>query len=123
MIPVIWVKWNENHGISNKYYIDEIVDSDNLIIQLSDDRGSQIKLIWDGVVESYMCTEEINRTKNYSINELTSWTFFEVLNSRYLNWLYDESNCIIEKKKLHHFCLIGINSVVDIISSEFPQII
>ena len=82
------------------------------------------KLLWDCIVESYMCTDEINRTRDYYSNEkLTKWTFFEVQNSKYICWLHYKSIGILDIERVKHFCIIGINSVVDIVALDFPIIV
>ena len=70
-----------------------------------------------------MCSEEVNRNKLYNNRDLTKWTFFEVINSRYINWLIEESDGILEKERLHHICIVGANCVVDVISWDYPEII
>ena len=120
----IWNKWKPNSNLSNKYYVDSISDAEDFVIELSDEQGNKIKLLWDCIVESYMCTDEINRTRDYYSNEkLTKWTFFEVQNSKYICWLHYKSIGILDIESVKHFCIIGINSVVDIVALDFPIIV
>lgn len=118
----IWNKWMPNKSLSRKYYVDKIFDEDRLEIYLSDDKGQSIIVIWDCIVESYICTEEVNRSKNY--NRLTSeWTFFEIYNSKYIAWLVEESNIILDTNGLKHICIVSANSVIDVIAFEYPEIV
>lgn len=118
----IWNKWIPNIELSRKYYVDKIHDEDRLEIYLSNDEGQSIIVIWDCIVESYICTEEVNRSKNY--NMLTSeWTFFEIYNSKYIAWLVEESNTILDTNGLKHICIVSANSIIDVVAFEYPEII
>lgn len=123
-MKVIWKKWEPQKGLQNKYYIDEVTDDieKGLSIVLSDEEGKQLILNWDGVVESYMCTEESARTILYDNPELTMWTFFKIENSQYLQWIVEQSIGICQNDKIHHFCIIGINSIVDIVAGYEPVV-
>lgn len=119
----IWKRWEPKIELKNKYYIDTIKDEDNLIIELSDEVGTEkIIMRWDGCITSYTCTEESSRSILYDNNELTKWTFFKVENSQYLKWIEYQSLGIEQGDKLIHYCIIGINSVVDIIARYDPEI-
>lgn len=122
--PELWKRWNQESIISKKYYIDEVSDKEELSVKLSDDFGNRLLVTWDCFVESYMCSEEINRNKLYADTELNEWTFFEVKNSRYINWLCEESDniLILRNKNLYHICIIGINSVMDVVATDYPKI-
>lgn len=118
----IWNKWIPNKKLSRKYYVDKIFDEDRLEIYLSDDNEESIIVIWDCIVESYICTEEVNRSKNY--NRLTSeWTFFEIYNSKYIAWLVEESNTILDTNGLKHICIVSSNFIVDVVAFEYPEIV
>lgn len=118
-----WNKLILDNNLSKKYYIDKIIDSDDLSICLSDDHGKSLSVTWDCIVESYMCSEEINRNRLYDKLEVTEWTFFEVCNTKYINWLMEESNGILNGENLHHICIVGNNAVIDVIASDYPKII
>lgn len=117
-----WNKWIPNIELSRKYYVDKIYDEDRLEIYLSNDEGQSIIVIWDCIVESYICTEEVNRSKNY--NTLTSeWTFFEIYNSKYIAWLVEESNTILDTNGVKHICIVSANYIIDVVAFEYPEII
>lgn len=120
----IYEKLFTTKKLCSKYYIDAINDEEQLIIRLSDEyRKKMLTLIWNGIVEAYMCSEESSRTLLYTNEVLTMWTFFEVNNSSFLKWLEKTSCGIIQLKDYHHICIVGINSVVDIVSVDYPQVI
>ena len=119
----IWHRWIPDRSLSKKYYIDEILyKNDDLIVRLSDDCGRHVVVLWDCLVESYTYTEEVNRTKSYN-QETSQWTFFEICNSKYIQWLTEESVNILSTRDLHHICIVGDNSVIDVIASEYPKIV
>lgn len=66
-----WNKWIPDNNLSKKYYIDEVVDSNEFSICLSDDYGKSLSVTWNCIVESYICSEEVNRNKIYSKSEVT----------------------------------------------------
>ena len=93
------------------------------MIELSnEDETEKILLKWDGCVVSYTCSEESARSILYDKQELTKWTFFKVENSSYLKCIEEQSLVIEQRNKLTHYCIIGINSVVDIIASYEPEV-
>ncbi len=119
----IWSRWIPDKNLSRKYYIDEVsYKDDNLKVLLSDDCGQCIVAIWDCLVESYICTEETNRTKQYN-DETSQWTFFEIYNSKYIGWLTEESANILSGRCLYHICIVGVNLVIDVIASEYPKVV
>lgn len=117
-----WKKWIPKEGLQDKYYVDKIIDDieKNLMIELSDRNGNKMILNWNGVVISYTCSEETTRSILYDNNELTKWTFFEVEDSRYLQWVCEQSLGIYQINTMRHFCIIGIDLVVDIVADFEP---
>lgn len=118
-------RWNKlfcGEGLSSKYYVDKIIDSDKLRIYMSNENDEKIIFTWDGVIESYICSEEINRNRIYNLPDVTKWSFFEIANSDYINWIVKESDGIMNSNKIHHLCIVGINSIVDVASSFYPTI-
>ena len=123
-MKILWKKWIPKENLKRKYYIDKIYEDleGGLIIELSDEDEEKIILNWDGVVESYMCTEESSRSEMYKNQDLTEWTFFEIESSEYVQWICEQSLGIQQSDKLHHFCIIGINAVIDVVASYTPSI-
>lgn len=119
----IWKCWEPKKKLKNKYYVDSIKDEESFMMELSnEDETEKILLKWDGCVVSYTCSEESARSILYDKQELTKWTFFKVENSSYLKWIEEQSLGIEQRNKLTHYCIIGINSVVDIIASYEPEV-
>jgi hypothetical protein len=125
----VWEKWIPIDNLLDKYYIDCVEDSrkNGFMIRLSsEDEKSNLTMCWDGVVESYRCSEEsvlsdlYSNTELNSNTELTTWTFFKIKNSEYLDWIHKKSMGIYDTVPLQHFGIIGANSVIDVISQIVP---
>ncbi|QUH18648.1 hypothetical protein [Alkaliphilus sp. B6464] len=46
--------------------------------------------------------------------------FFKIKDSKYVDFI-KKDNCGVEGENLEHFCIIGTNSVVDVLSPYEPQ--
>lgn len=116
-----FVKWEPNTGLLGKYLLNGLSEDENGLELILSLEGNNTKLIlkWECIVESYMCSQESSRSILYD-NEIAKWSFYQVINSKYLNWLCEQSLGICEYRPLKHFCIICNNSVIDIISELDP---
>lgn len=128
-----WMKWEPIKGLSRKYDVDFILDGKEggLIIRLYDDKGKskKIDMIFKNYAISYRHANESFRIKviydlekKYGKDFYGDWTFFKVLNSEYLHWLSEESCHIYEGISFTHFCILGADSIVDVIASYEPLV-
>lgn len=117
-----FIKWYPFKNISDKYYIDAIIDNfEGLSILVVDkSTNSNVRLIWECGVETYKCTDETARSILWSDKQLTKWTFFEVLNSGYINWLVQQSCGIYKYDELKHYFIAAANCTLDIICTYEP---
>ncbi|WP_283610438.1 hypothetical protein [Faecalispora anaeroviscerum] len=127
-----WEKWESREKINNKYYVDSICDSkEGFIITLSDseNESEKVQVVFPESVHAYRSTNESYRQKiitdldcKYGSEFYSKWTIFKVDQSEYLKWLSDQSYEISDSESLHHFSIIAVDSVVDIIAAYEPEI-
>lgn len=131
-MPEQWAKWEPISGLSAKYYIDSISqDRGGFKIILSSDTNIQEKVhvIFADSVWSHRSTDESFRQntlytidKAYGQDLYVHWTFFKIKNSTYLQWLSEESFGITDNLSLIHFCLYGMDDVIDIAAAYEPHV-
>ena len=127
-----WIRWEPIPGLANKYYIVEIFDYiENLIIDLSADydENNKLRIIFENSIIAYKSTDESFRDatmlqlkQKYGGEFYWNWTFFKVQNSEYLQWLAKESSSDFDNHKHIHLSLMGINSIVDIVTIYKPKV-
>ena len=119
-------------GLSTNYNLVSVVDNmEGFEILLSDDSNDKkgIRIIFKNSVESYRCSDETYRLKTFEdlsdqhgTKFYAEWSFFRVLNSRYLHWLSEQSCGISDSRPLMHFSFFTTNSILDIITSYEPKV-
>ena len=128
-----WIKWEPIANLAPKYYIDKISHTiKDFHIILSEDSSTErkIKILFEDSVDAYRDTDESFRRKliydlgqTYGSNFYGKWTFFKVYNSKYLQWLSEESFEITNSLGFIHFSLIAADSILDIVTTYEPKII
>lgn len=127
-----WIKWEPISGLGKKYYIESITerveDKFNMILFDSDTK-KKVLISFPHGIDAYRSTDEsftlaiINYLgKTYGIEFYGDWTFFEVKNSEYLKWLSEKSYGISEDYGLRHFCILGVDSVIDMACTYEPTV-
>lgn len=129
-------KWRQWHPIEEldlipKYYLHGVLDDvDGLRIFLEGFNGeSPVTVQFPGYVVSYRCTEEqaafltlSKITGQIGCHAFSSWTFFAVENSPYIQQIAYESQGIYPAQNLMHFAIIHADGILEVITSEPPQI-
>ncbi|QQE74225.1 hypothetical protein KDJ56_20675 [Brevibacillus composti] len=127
-----WERWEPVFGLSSKYYVESLSDSiEGFRILLSDanDEKKKVEVIFEDSVHAYRSTDESFRQSAINmIDELygtefyAEWTFFKVTNSKYIQWLSEQSYGITESESLIHFSILAGDSIVDVIAAYEPKI-
>lgn len=127
-----WTRWTPIEGLAEKYDVDFILDGkEGLKIRLYQDgnRTHKVDLIFEGYADTYRHTNESFRIK--TVHELAqkydkefygNWSFFKVSDSEYLKWFSEESCEYSEEFDFTHYCILGTDSVVDIIARYEPTV-
>ena len=126
-----WSRWEPITGLTARYYVDGVVDTiDELIVRLVSDQDQSIgvEVVFDSAW-AYRLTNESFRLSliyqlglKYGEDFYTKWAFFKVDESDYLDWLSRESYEFSESAEMTHYCLMGLESFVDIAASEDPVV-
>ncbi len=127
-----WVQWKPVNNLSTKYNIDAISDSlDNFKVELTDYNNGKNKVIvtFENSVDAYRTTDETFRLncintldKQYGPDFYGKWTFFKVTNSKYIQWLSEESCTISDSLPLVHFSFIAANCILDVVTTYEPKV-
>lgn len=130
-----WYRWEPANNLSKNYYIKSITDSveDKFKIILSDAENSNKKILISFAhgVDAYRCTNESftfltidSLEKTYGTDFYSNWAFFKVEDSEYLKWISKQSYGVYDGSKFPftHFCILGVDAVVDIINTYEPTI-
>lgn len=127
-----WVKWVPTPEISERYYIIEIRDGSMgfmLLLAMSRDPKQQMVLLFKNSVQSYTHTDESfevitveELAKKYGTEFYSTWNFFKVINSRYIQKLSEKSYGFADSLSLMHFVCIDSNSITHIIASYEPTV-
>ncbi|MBS1987741.1 hypothetical protein JST56_01990 [Candidatus Dependentiae bacterium] len=127
-----WTKWEPLQGLMAQYYIDLMSDNEEGVrIVLSEDEGrtKKVQVTFQTFVAAHRCTDESFSTgllmrleELYGSTFYREWAFFKVDNSNYIKWLTMESDGVFNSKGYSHFCIFGVDSVVDIIAMGDPVV-
>lgn len=128
----LWERWQPKTEISQKYYVDSILDNIKglkIILSDSENEDSKIEIIFDDSVHAYRSTDESYRQKainyideKYGTKFYSEWTLFKLTNSEYLEWISNQSFGIADSEELIHFSIVAVDSIIDIIATYEPKI-
>lgn len=126
-----WMRWEPINGVEGKYFVNLLsLSDDGLVIRLSDwDEKKKIEVIFDGYVDAYRYTNDSFSFKipavlseKYEKGFYKDWSFFKVVNSDYLHWLSEKSSGYADDFPFVHFCIMGGDEIVDILSRYEPEV-
>ncbi len=127
-----WTHWEPVEKISGRYYIDALILSEkhDLIIKLSNENDThKIKITFPNPVGSYKYTNESfcfkifgDLSDKYGVQFYSNWSFFKITNSQYLQWLLEQSGTISNVCLLQHFCMVGGDEVIDVVTQSEPEV-
>ena len=128
-----WIRWEPTNNLSKKYYVEsiseDIKDKYKILLTNAENNKNKILISWPIGVDAHRSTDEsytlatINFLDNqYGPEFYANWTFFKIENSNYLKWLSDQSYGISDDCNLTHFCILAVDSMIDIINNYDPTI-
>ena len=126
-----WVRWELNRALMKKYYLDNVSWPDKgLLITLRADNNEQvIEIFFNDSIDAFRYTNESfcfkifeNLTKQYGDDFYKNWSFFKVQNSEYLQWLSNKSHGWSDSFSFTHFCILGGDEIVDIVTNYEPEV-
>lgn len=126
-----WARWEPIKDISGKYYLDSFGWSEKgFIVELSSKKkGKKIQVIFDNYIDAFRYTNESfyfklfgDLSEQYSDDFYADWSFFKVTNSEYLRWLSEKSCTWSDQIQFIHFCILGGDEVIDIVTNYEPEV-
>lgn len=127
-----WVQWNPLKGIVGKYDVDRVsMDERGLIIQLYSENNitKKVEVHFSYTLDAYRYTNDSfafnicgDLSQKYGVDFYGTWSFFKVTNSRYLQWLSEQSCAYSNEFTFTHFSFIGTDSIVDILARYEPAV-
>ncbi len=127
-----WIRWEPIEGLSEKYYLDSIINDAEVfkvILSDADNKNKKVAVIFSASVYFQQITEETLTFRRfdtlcdqYSVEFVTSWTFFKVINSSYVQLVSEQSCGAIQSDLLVHYSLLAVDFFVDIIDRAEPKV-
>ncbi|TGK14280.1 hypothetical protein [Leptospira kmetyi] len=126
----VWKQWPLHKNLFKKYSIDEVADTLSGVRIRLGDVNQKIDVIFSNSVSAYRSVEDGFRQNlindlidQYGSDFITKCTFFQVENSKFLNWLIEESYGFIDAPEIKHFSFLASNSILDVVANYEPEII
>jgi len=127
------VKWELNKSHEEVYIIEKSKFINlGLTITLisSNPKKRKIKLLFNSVVFAYRnnltnYNEWLKACASLEKNNFCmnpNWSFFKVLNSKYIKWASEESCTVSDINELTHFMIIGKNITIEVLDISDPEI-
>ncbi|MFA5998755.1 MAG: hypothetical protein WC747_01920 [Candidatus Babeliales bacterium] len=126
-----WTRWEPINGLSGKYYLDYFAWSEKgFVVELiSGKKEKRIQILFDDYIDSFRYTNESfcfkifgDLSDQYGDDFYGDWSFFKVTNSEYLKWLSDKSRTWSDQIQFIHFCILGGDEVIDIVTNYEPKV-
>jgi len=127
-----WIRWEAANIAAKKYHIESITETieEKFKVKLSDTANKEIIYVsfpegidaYRNTTESYTLGIIHYLEKNYNKDFYTQWIFFKIENSEYLKWLSEKSHGISDDYQLMHFCILALDSIIDIACTSYPVI-
>ena len=104
-------------------YVENIKWNDKgLVVALENDNCEIIKLVFESTVYLYINTAESYKPEFWIENPENYYPFLYSETSKKILELKKEAPHI-ENEKIIHFAIVGIDNIVEVLTSDFPKII
>jgi hypothetical protein len=126
-----WTRWEPIKGISGQFYLDSLAFSEEgLSIELSNKLNfKKIQIKFNNPIDTYRYTDESvcfgifgDLSKKYGNDFYSTWSFFKINNSEYLQWLSEVSGKSINSLPFIHFFIKSSDEIIDILSPHEPEV-
>ena len=110
-----------DHRYAENYIVDE---NGVLTVVLEDESGKRLKISFDAYLAFRKIDEgdALHTLVDISKTSVLRTGLYLVEESEYLRWFHFESKSIHESQKLAHYCLSTVDSVIDVISFDPPNV-
>ena len=104
-------------------YVENIKWNDKgLVVELENDNCEIIKLVFESTVYFYINTEESYKPEFWIENPEDYYPFLYSEESEKIRELKKEAKHI-ENEKIIHFAIVGVDNIVEVLTSDFPKIV
>jgi hypothetical protein len=126
-----WVKWEPVKGLPHQLSLEKLIDGyDGISLEFKDRDGTvTVHVLFEDFVLSYRCTERGRRFKTidflnetYGTDFYTTWPFFKVNHSSYMEWFHHDSYQRHGDSDIQHYVFLAENDIVDILSIYEPKV-
>lgn len=123
-----WTQWKPTEKIRHRYSINTIRNTltDFAITLQQSNIDDTLKIYFSIPIISYRVCDETYRTnlieslaQCYTTEFYSTWSFFKIENSAYIQWLLQRQNK--KNEHLFHFCIIDDLLLVDVIAQKEPH--
>ncbi len=117
-------KWMGAYPVENKIYIDDIEwKCGGLLINLEDDspESKKYKLLFEGIIYSYKWSNEFYKPSVWLSDGTKYYPFFYSFDTNDISLFKKECVHVVDDKIIH-FVIVGLDSVVEVFTSEFPKL-
>ena len=123
-----WVKLQQHKIPEGQFVITSIFqNSDGVRITLDDDENI-IEIFFDGVPSLIRIAPEGIRMRTWGEIQLKyqdklffrNWFFYQVKDSKLIEWVVEESCNFYDSKQLNHYCIVTSEELIDILASFEP---
>ncbi len=124
-----WTRWEPIQGLEGKYYLDSFAWLDKgFVIELIDSKQEKkIEILFYYFIDAYRYTNESfnfkvldNASEQDDVNFYRNFSLFKVTNSDYIAWLSDRSCGWSDGMNFIHFCILGGDEYIDIVTNYEP---
>ena len=110
---------------AGRYAEDRIIDEGGvLVVLLTDEANKSLRVAFNAYL-AFRKMDEGDAFHTFADIEETSQPgthLYAVADSEYLRWFHFESEATHKSQKLTHYCLTTVDSVIDVISFEPPDV-
>lgn len=102
-----------------------ILDADGVLeIALENEAGQGLKLVFPAYLAFRKMDEgdAVHTLEDIAETSEPGTRLYAVAESEYLRWFHFESDAIHKGQKLNHYCLATLDSIIDIISFDPPEV-
>jgi hypothetical protein len=124
--------WKPLSEIGGRYWFESVFyENYNLIFSFKkhEQQDTHVRIVCKGHVGSYKYTDESYKQESFEyidtiedIKAVRPWCFYKVENSCYLKIMSEESNTWSDHIHFEHYCVLGVDEVIDIISAGEPVV-
>lgn len=126
-----WIRWEPIQGLEGKYYLDDFSWSKKgFIVELiHEKKDEKIQILFDNYIDAFRYTNESfyltildNASPKHETRFYANFSFYKITNSEYLVWLSKQSAEWSDLFNFTHFCILGGDEVIDIVTNYEPKV-